>query len=71
MLSKLKKLLAGKKTYIIVAIPALLAIFQYLSGIDLGIADVPMPAKAGDLLPYIYAFGLGGSIRAAIQKSGQ
>lgn len=66
----LKQFLSGKKTYIIVAIPLLLAAFQYFSGIDLGITDVPPPAKLGDLLPYIWAFGLGGSIRAAIQKSG-
>lgn len=69
MLNKLRDFLWGKKVYFLMAIGALVAVFQYFTQIDLTIPGLPMATDLPKLLTEIYAFALGASTRAALAKS--
>lgn len=68
MLASIKAFLSGKKSYLLLAVPTLLVIIQYFTQIDLGIDGLPVYQEPQELIKWVWASGLGMSVRAAIAK---
>jgi len=68
---KIKEFISGKKVYILMFVGALVAILQFLGGIDFGIQALPPAQSIGDLVSQLWAFAATSGFRAAIAKIGK
>lgn len=65
---KIKEFLSGKKVYALMIFGALAAIFQYATGIDLGMSALPVAHDIPALIQELFAFATASGFRAALAK---
>ena len=65
-ITKLREKLSGKKTYALIGVAVIVAIVQFLFGVDLGMAELKPAATFMDLLQQLWDFAIVGTLRGAI-----
>lgn len=67
-IEKLRAFFSGKKFYVLMGLGVLTAVFQFLSGANIGIPDMPPAENVGELLQQVYLFLVGAAGRSAVNK---
>jgi len=67
-LDTLRDKISGKKFYILMAVGMVASLAQFLTGLNLGIPDLPPAGDIGALVQQLYVFGVGVAGRAAVGK---
>lgn len=67
-IDKLREKVSGKKFYILMVFGILASLGQFLTGVNLGIPDLPPAGDIGSLVQQLYVFAVGVAGRAAVGK---
>ena len=65
-ITKLREKLAGKKTYALIAVAVIVAVVQFLFGVDLGMSELKPATNIMELLQQLWDFAIVGTLRGAI-----
>lgn len=68
-MDKIKAFFSGKKVYLLMALGALAAIYQYMTGVSLGMDGLPVATDIGSLIQELYVFAIGAAAKAAVAKT--
>ncbi len=67
-IDNLREKISGKKFYVLMAAGVIASLAQFLTGLNLGIPDLPPAGDIGSLVQQLYVFGVGVAGRAAVGK---